>query len=530
MVEHDVDSGLVGHWPLEGDCGDRSGNGNDGVNRGADLGSGEGAGFDGRGGHIEVSDSGSLRLGSRDFSIAVWIHTDKALDDVLGDILGKYDPGTRKGFNLCIENFHGVTSGQSNYRHVLFGIDDARIAPVWTDCGRPGNTLMVWALCVYEGRLYAGTFETGKDEAGHVYRYEGGTAWTDCGSPHASNAVSSLAVYNGELYAGVSHYRSSGSALADSENTTPGGRVFRYAGGSDWIDCGKLGAIPSIGGLAVCKGNLYASAMNNPPGLFRYEGGTTWVDCGNPGGRVESLAVWNGHLYGSGWDLERAGVYRFDGPNQWTDCGTPPGTTQTYAFAIHEGRLYIATWPGGKVFRYAGGQTWEDCGQLGNEQEVMGMAVYNGKLYAGTLPLADVYRYDGDRNWTRTGQLDTTPNVKYRRAWSMAVYEGKLFCGTLPSGHVRSLEAGKCVTYDRALGDGWQHLAAVRDRRGLALYVNGEVVARSTGLDAADFDISNERPLTIGFGGHDYFNGRIKDVRIYARALTGAEVGEKGKG
>ena len=73
----------------------------------------------------------------------------------------------------------------------------------------------------------------------------------------------------------------------------------------------------------------------------------------------------------------------------------------------------------------------------------MGMMVYNGKLYAGTLPTGSVYRYDGEGEWVSTGQLDTTPDVKYRRAWTMAVYQGRLFCGTLPSGNVLSLEAGR---------------------------------------------------------------------------------------
>ena len=34
----------------------------------------------------------------------------------------------------------------------------------------------------------------------------------------------------------------------------------------------------------------------------------------------------------------------------------------------------------------------------------------------------------------------------------------------------------------------------------------------------------NERPLTIGFGQHDYFSGRLRDVRLYRRALTPEDV------
>ena len=57
-----------------------------------------------------------------------------------------------------------------------FGID-AGSEPKWTDCGRPGDAVYVMALAVHAGRLFAGTCEPGKDQAGHVYRYAGGTRW-----------------------------------------------------------------------------------------------------------------------------------------------------------------------------------------------------------------------------------------------------------------------------------------------------------------------------------------------------------------
>ena len=523
MSEVSLEAGLVAHWRLDDDSKDGSGNGHDGENRGVMFAE-DAAQFDGRAAHIVVPDSPALRLGESDFAVAAWVRTEDALDDVLGDIIGKYDPVSRKGLNLCIQNFHGVTSCQANYRNILFGVDGGAEPGEWRDCGRPGDCLMVWALCVYEGDLYAGTFETGKDQSGHVYRHDGGAGWIDCGSPYPSNAVTALAAWDGKLYAAASHYRSSGSALPESENTVPGGRVFRYEGGTKWSDCGRIAEIEGIGGLSVYRGQLYACSLVAPPGLFRYEGGQTWTDCGNPGGRVEALAVHNGSIFGSGWDAHHAGVYRYDADGTWTDCGTPPGTTQTYSFAIHRGRMYIGTWPGGKAFRYAGDANWDDCGQLGDEREVMGMAVYNGKLYAGTLPLAEVHRYDGDDRWTSTGQLDTTPDVKYRRAWSMAVYRGQLFCGTLPSGHVYAMRAGQCVTWDRELAPGWRHVAAIRRAGMLELFVDGTPVAEEDVPGAGGLDVSNEAPLTIGFGAHDYFQGAMKDVRVYDRALSAEEV------
>jgi len=479
-----------------------------------------GARFTGVDSYVEVPDDAFLHLGEGEFSIAAWVHTDAKLDDALGDILTKYDPESRTGFNISILNLHGVVSSQPNYRNLFFGVD-AGLAPKWADCGRPGQAVLVWSLCVYRGGLYAGTFEIGEEQRGHVYRYAGRTTWIDCGSPHPSNAITSLAVYDGKLYAAASHYRSSGSALPESENMTPGGRVFRYEGGRSWTDCGKVGRGEAIGGLAVFSGRLYASSMYAPAGLFRYEAAREWTDCGNPGGRVEALTVYRGHLYGSGWDAERGGVYRYEGGSSWSDCGTPPGNTQTYSFAIHRGSLCVGTWPSGRVFRMSG-DGWQDCGRLGEEMEVMGMAVFNGKLYAGTLPSARVYRYDGGRDWVDVGQLDATPGVKYRRAWSMAVFRGKLFCGTLPSGHVHSLTAGCCVTHDWELKAGWQHIVAVRRSRELCLLVNGRTVAREK-LGSRRVNVTNSRPLMIGFGEHDYFKGSLRDVRIYARGLCDKE-------
>jgi hypothetical protein len=156
----------------------------------------------------------------------------------------------------------------------------------------------------------------------------------------------------------------------------------------------------------------------------------------------------------------------------------------------------------------------------------MGMLVHNGQLYAGTLPLAEVYRYDGGQTWTKTAQLDTTPDVRYRRAWSMAQYRGRLFCSTLPSGHVHSLEAGRCVTYDHQLAPGWRHVAAVKQGSTLRLYVDGQPVAESAQFDPGAFDLTTDEPLLIGAGAGDYFHGSLSDVRLYRRALSQEEIGQ----
>jgi hypothetical protein len=106
----------------------------------------------------------------------------------------------------------------------------------------------------------------------------------------------------------------------------------------------------------------------------------------------------------------------------------------------------------------------------------------------------------------------------------MAVFQGRLFSGTFPSGHVRSFEAGKVVSHDRELKSGWRHIAAVKEGGRLKLFVDGERVAESVEFDPKNFDLANQAPLRIGFGEYDFFHGRIRDVRLYRRALTEAEV------
>ena len=39
-------------------------------------------------------------------------------------------------------------------------------------------------------------------------------------------------------------------------------------------------------------------------------------------------------------------------------------------------------------------------------------------------------------------------------------------------------------------------------------------------------DLTNDQPLRIGLGGHDYFRGSLADLRLYGRALTAREVAD----
>lgn len=521
-------STLVGHWPLTTDAHDLTGNNRHGVVENIAFHETQGATFNGKNGQIRIADADPLFRG--DFSISVDIHTAENLTDTLGDILSYFNPQLRRGFNFSVMNYAGVTNAQSNWRNVHFGITDGKEQPTWNDCGRPGNSMYIRSLTVFDGSLYASTWEPAEGERGHIYRYDGGQQWTDVGSPDPSNCISTLAVYNGKLYAGSERYSGGGSSLPLSPNETNGGVVYRHEGGNRWTNMGKVADVRSVSGLAVYDGQLYAGtgstgAWRDTPrhrGMYRFDGPGKWTDCGCPGLRIVHLGVHNDKLYGLSYD--DGGFFEYLGGTEWKQLGPIPETTQAYAMIVYQGKTQVATWPTGSVYELAGPQNWIHRGRLGEEKEVMGVSVYNGSLYAGTLPLANVYRYDGDSKWTSTGQLDKTPDVRYRRAWSMAVFDGKLFCGVLPSGHVYSLNIGQNVTYDKALAAGWHNLTVTRSQAEVKLYVDGKLIATSDTDSHVVGDLCNGMPLTIGNGQHDFFNGKLKNLKIYQGVLSPLQV------
>lgn len=509
---------LVGHWKLTSDSKDASKNNRPTTIHGGVTQNAQGAIFNGTDSWLEIPGDGT-KPGKGDFSISTWVNVDVTSGDILGDIVSQYDFRKQKGFHLSLKSNASPTS-QSNYQQLTFGIDDNHASP-WVDYGKPGNALLAFSMADYQGELYAGICQAGNDETGKVYRRTVKGEWIDCGAPDQSNTVMALAVFEGQLYAATGHYRIQGSSLPESNNKVFGGRIFRYSAPNKWVDCGQLPGVEAVGSMVIYKGKLYASSMYSP-GFFRYEGDSKWVNCEIPDKkRVVNMAVYNGYLYSTSWDV--GNVYRYDG-SKWEDCGLVGNNTQTYAFTVYEGQLFVATWPSGRVFRFDGIKKWADVGRMGKELEVMGMMTHNGQMLGGTLPLAEVYVYAGDTLWTRMDQLDKTPDVKYRRAWAMAESDGMVFCSNLPSGKIFGYEAGKSVTMGESLKAGWQHVTAVKTSKQLQLYVNGKLVATKAIPENMTFDLNTDAPLKIGFGSTDYFNGKLKDMRLYHKALTEKEI------
>lgn len=536
-----TDSGLVGYWKLKGDCRDYSGKGNHGINHGVNLDTGD---FNGRDNYIEVANSDSLNFGTGDFSISARVYTENNIDDVIGDILSKYDPQKRKGFTLSIKSSSCGYNSHGNDRHVYFGIDNDKLSG-WTDCGRPSEVSnYVNALVVFDGKLYAGTAEAEKEEDWcHFYHYEGDQKWADCGRVGnlRTTGIGPAIVHNGDLYVATWVY--------DWTRVTTGNydpsHIYRYEGGKKWVDCGQPGDDRRIMCIASYKGKLYVAGRESYK-AYVYEGGKEWrvsYEFPKDGPRhcaPHAMAIYNGKLH-----VGYPAIYSFDG-DKWEFVGVPVGCTQVHSMEVYKGSFYAGTWPEGKAGKYIGGEDWEDCGRLGNSTEINALTVYNGKFYAGSIPYAEVYRYEGGKEWTMlrrflTQEVYSAPGFeKDAKAWArltgLTVYDGKLFAGVgsctssildAPCdirGQVFYIEAGKNVSDDHDLGPDWKHITAIREKGRLKLYINGQLKVTSSPFEAEDYDISNNEPLKIGFGELDYFSGKINELRIYNRALRDDEI------
>jgi hypothetical protein len=538
---HAADDGLVGYWKLQSDCLDHSGRGNHGINHRVDL---ESSAFNGRDAFIEVPDATGLHVGDGDFTLMAELSTSATSTDAFGDLLSKFDPQRRRGLTL---GFSGNSSGynaQPNLRQLFCGLDDGQSGK-WTDCGRPGGeTHISDALTVFNGDLYVGTTD-GADEAdwAHVYRYRGGREWEDCGrlGDSRTRGVYAMIVHNGELYAATS------ASHGPQPPEMAFGRVYRYRGGQQWEDIGQPGENYRLNSLASYEGKLYVAAFNigpEPGHVYVYEGDQAWKPCGEFNGWPHAMAVHDGKLYAA---YPQGEVFAYDGET-WQNLGNPLGSfaecNQIHSIGVYRDELYIGSWPKGTV-AVLRDRKWIDLGQLGDATEVIGLAAYNGSFYAGTIPRAELFRFDGADNWTSMRRLFDPPNFEpvtvgsgakavedWTRASSLAVFQGKLFVSTATCyrtriepplqdevrGKVYSFETGSCVSLDRDVGEGWKHVAVVRRGSQLELFVDGERVA-SSASGAPPLNVSTDVPLRIGVGPHGHFNGQLREVRIYNRAL-----------
>ena len=533
----DIQEDLVGYWTLKGDCLDHSGSGNNGINHGVDLRNGT---FNGSSSYIEIPDHASLNQGTGDFTINAWVYTEKVVNDVIGDVVSKYDPSLRRGITLSVNSGAGGYQSIGTDRHVYFGIDNAR-GGVWQDCGKPGagSNFMCISMTVYKGKLYAAGGNSNQEEGRcHVYRYEGGTKWTDCGriGTGKNTSVGPMIVHDGGLYVVTT---ASDIGGVNTEGSDPG-KVYRFEGINEWIDCGQPGDNPTIYCIASYNGKLFTGGGPLTWAVYtQHESdipyvGNRWIiskifpEEGSQRCFPHSMMVHNNKLYaGSPY------VFSFNG-KRWAYEGAPAMTEkmpQIHSMTVFRGRLCAGTGPGAQVSMYSGNEEWKLLGRAGDDgTEVNSLVVYNGKLYGGSMPRSEVCRYDDDEQWTSLKRLN-----EGSRLTSLTIYDGRLYAstgsdpGSLSAttdagGNVFCMEAGKVATFDLDLGQGWKQITAVRKNGILKLFINGIIVKTTSSFSQKDYNVSNNKPLLIGFGETDYFNGKIAEVRMYNRALDPDEV------
>lgn len=405
------DEELIGYWPLRDDAKDHSGHGLDGVEHGAARTDGR---FDGRSSYVEIPPGAAFNLGRKDFTVAAWIRADDPALDITGDVVGLWDADRRKGFTLCVKGSAGGYNSHGSERNLHFGIDDADLGP-WEDCGRPNLTsnYVSNSLTVFNGDLYAATSDaTTPEQWCHVYRYAGGQEWEDCGrvGDGKTRGVGPMVVHDGRLCAATWSY----DWVRVDKDDLDSCRVYRYAGGQEWEDLGQPGACRRLFGIASYAGRLFVVGDDNR--CWVYEGDRTWIPSREFRSLVHPMAVHDGRLYvgefGDGrqrdGSFRQAEVFTFDG-QQWSSAGHPMGPDdredQIHALHVYQGLLHATTWPRGKVAALEPDGSWRDCGRLGLSTESNALNVYNGKLYAGTIPRGEVYRFEGGTRWTRIGRF-----------------------------------------------------------------------------------------------------------------------------
>ncbi len=536
---------LRARWMLSGNCEDRLGMCH-GTGEGITFGPGpdgrpDGAAlFNGIDSRITIPDSPQLRLGARDFTVACRVRPESDMKCLFGDILSKSDPVHRTGLTLGMQGSAPAYSGTGNTPYLYFGIDDGYLGPI-EDHGKPcASNALVSNLVVHEGQLYCGIADAADPEqAARVFRWTGGTEWEDCGRLGCDSSVRSamsLIVHDDQLYAGTGTW--DWVKCFDPKTATGPTHVFRYRGGTDWEDLGRIGDGTRVLCLGSFGGNLYAGIDSEGGGrCFRYDG-ERWHDCGSPDGRnLECLLPFQGQLHAA----THGNVWRHEGGEEWTQIGNDPhDINQIHSMCVYEGALTLGTWPQGYVLRYAGAGDWEIMGRLGLEEgrypcnEVMDLLVHNGKLYAGLIPKAQLYRYESDGNWTLLHSLagreewDEEDVNTWCRITTLTSHRGALFAATGSCrgrredvdsagqlGRVVSMKAGWMTSCERRVDSEWMDVVVQRQGRELTIHVNGELCGKTERPGEGYFDIDNGIDLTIGRGAQGSFYGKIADVRVY---------------
>ncbi len=177
--------------------------------------------------------------------------------------------------------------------------------------------LGVWALCEYNGDLYAGGDFTSADgqPTKFIARWDG-SQWHDVGGG-MNHYVRDLLVYDGKLIAG---------GVFDTVNGEPMGHVAAWDGVS-WTPLGEgINRRPGITDMIVYDGDLIVAGTFDSagsvasPNMAKWNG-TSWEAFG-PGDNIgfRTMIIFQGNLIGN--NAPGGGFSKWDG-SSWTTISTP---------------------------------------------------------------------------------------------------------------------------------------------------------------------------------------------------------------
>ena len=271
--------------------------------------------------------------------------------------------GVSSDYIISIIEHDGNLYAGSGYNGKVYRYDGGT---TWTEVGTlPGVNVQISSLASYDGNLYAGI---GSTAGAGVYRYDGGTTWTAVGSPASLVIVKALVIYDGNLYAGGSNggkiYRYDGGTTWTEvgDTTTPAkqlisfdnnlykisasdGIIYRYDGGTTWSNIGTIGT--TIKAIIEYDNEMYIASGN---GVYKYISGVTWEDTGlSSNNYINSLAIYDGRLFagsvttpdlynynGTSWVYLLNAINRIDVMLEYEDklyigtSGTNPASISTY--------------------------------------------------------------------------------------------------------------------------------------------------------------------------------------------------------
>ncbi len=157
------DDSVIAHYPLDGNAGDISGNGHDGImygdptaEDGRDRNAGTSLGFDGINDYIKIPDEQNFNLSEKEFTISLWVNI--ASLGSSSDIFTYYYSSTVY-FSLAVSAIWGnlnISINGNTFAPVILDIN--RWYHIITVCGTSGTTLYIDGEKIIEHTHGIGSF------------------------------------------------------------------------------------------------------------------------------------------------------------------------------------------------------------------------------------------------------------------------------------------------------------------------------------------------------------------------------------